>query len=427
MALTVKQLNGDASFLLIFEPIETTSPGLSSLSEPFRILLDPWIVGPSTILHSKISSTTRAQQACVSTLQDLPEPDLVIVSHGRSDHCNEATLRQLPRSNTKTLVLAEPTAAKLIRSWKHFDNDVVRTLHRWGDPRQPVQDTITRVPVPPQVFGGQEGEVTISFIPQKRDLTGLHSAIGITYRPPPSGPSVFRRPVGTPPSTPTSPISAYPPQLPVPLLLSQGSADDISFSLFGDPSPPESPVLPALRAIRSIASLSPHARNRAVSVIFSPHGVSYDSLEPYVTSHLLTEAALPLTALLHCFDTASHPRWLGGNVSPGMQAGQQTAAAMGARAWISTYDGEKLVTGLAKRVTNRKKRNRDAVREVIHRTMADKMSIRSKKQAKPTEILALSPGEEVTLTSEGVWREELGVPKPPLATFPLPNTSWLGI
>lgn len=427
MALTVKQLNGDASFLLTFEPIETASSRLSTPSEPFRILLDPWIVGPSTILHPKISSTTRAQEACVSTLQDLPEPDLVIISHSRSDHCNEATLRQLPRSNTKTLILAEPTAARLIRSWKYFDKDMVRALHRWGDPRQIGQDTVTRVPVPPQVFGGGGGEVTIVFIPQKRDLTSLHSAIGITYRPPTSGPSVFRRTVLTPPTTPTSPVSACPPQLPAPCLSLLGSADELSVTLFGTPTPRESPTLPSLRAARSTASLSPHARNRAVSVIFSPHGVSYSSLEPYVTSHLLTEAALPLTALLHCFDTVSPPWWLGGNVSPGMQAGQQTAAAMGARAWISTYDGEKYVTGLAKRVTHRKKRDRNVAREVIRRTIGDKRAIRNKKHAKPTEILALSPGEEVTLTSEGVWKEEFDVPTPPLAKYAPTNNSWLGV
>ncbi|KND95368.1 hypothetical protein TOPH_00184 [Tolypocladium ophioglossoides CBS 100239] len=162
MALTVKQLNGDASFLLTYEPIEAASPGLRTLSEPFGVLFDPWIVGQSTILHSNTSSTSRAQEACISTLQDLPEPDLVIISHSRSDHCNEATLRQLPQSNTKTLILAEPTAARLIPSWKHFDKDVVRALHRWGNPRQIGQDTVTQVPVPPQVFGGEEGEVTIS-------------------------------------------------------------------------------------------------------------------------------------------------------------------------------------------------------------------------------------------------------------------------
>ncbi|POR31981.1 Uncharacterized protein TPAR_07796 [Tolypocladium paradoxum] len=187
-------------------------------------------------------------------------------------------------------ILAEPTAIRLIRSWKHFDKDMVRALHCWEDPRQIGQDTVTRVPAPLPVFGGEEGEVTISFIPQKRDLTGLRSAISITYQPPPSQPSVFRRPVLTAPPTPTSPVCACSPQLPAPRLSLLGSPDGLSFTLFGTPTPPESPILLTLRAARSTASLSPHTRDQAVSVIFSTHRVSDGSLEPYDTSHLLTEA-----------------------------------------------------------------------------------------------------------------------------------------
>ncbi|KAI1420795.1 hypothetical protein F5Y12DRAFT_787983 [Xylaria sp. FL1777] len=44
--------------------------------------------------------------------------DVVAISHEFTDHCHEATLRELPRS---TPVFAPAKAAALIRSWRHFD------------------------------------------------------------------------------------------------------------------------------------------------------------------------------------------------------------------------------------------------------------------------------------------------------------------
>ncbi|KAF7549702.1 hypothetical protein G7046_g8254 [Stylonectria norvegica] len=129
MALSVKQLNGDASFLLTLEPIVPYAG-----QQPFRILLDPWIAGPSIIAHSKFSTTRRADP-CISSLQDLPEPEFVIISQDKPDHCHEPTLKQLARTNTRTLILAEPVAAKLIRSWKYFPDDRIVALERWEDPR----------------------------------------------------------------------------------------------------------------------------------------------------------------------------------------------------------------------------------------------------------------------------------------------------
>ncbi|KAI0873540.1 hypothetical protein GGS24DRAFT_462916 [Hypoxylon argillaceum] len=44
--------------------------------------------------------------------------DVVAISHEFTDHCHEATLCELPRN---TPVFAPDKAARLIRSWKHFD------------------------------------------------------------------------------------------------------------------------------------------------------------------------------------------------------------------------------------------------------------------------------------------------------------------
>jgi hypothetical protein len=423
MALTVKQLNADASFLLTFEPILLHPLPGGGIPEPFRILLDPWITGPSTIFHSMFSIATHKETPCVCSLNELPEPDLVIISQHKSDHCNEATLRQLPAKGTKTLILAEPAAARVIRSWKYFEKGKVRTIQRWENPRLSGKQTVIRVPVPPIQAGGEAGEVTVAFIPQKRDIKGLHAAIGITYRPPPLR-KINPRALTTPPATPKSQLSI--PRIPTPPLVSP-SANAL---LLAPPTPPSSPSTKSLRSVRSTASLSPHAIGRSLSVIFSPHGLSYRHLEPYATSHLVAEAALPLTALLHCFDAISNPWWLGGNICAGMPAGQETASALGARAWVSTHDGDKDVRGLVTRMLKTRKFTIEEVVEVVSPRVAV-MPNKEKKMkpgSKNTEVLVLGIGEEVALTSEGVWNIEQQpglIPLPPLPMLeeikPLPT------
>lgn len=411
MALTVKQLNADASFLLTFEPVVPESvPGITP--RPFTILMDPWITGPSTIFHSMFSTATHKECPCVCSLQHLPEPDLVIVSQHKSDHCNEATLRQLPASGTRTLILAEPAAAKVIRSWKYFDKDKVRTIPRWEDPLTTGKQTVIRVKVPPFIPGGEPGEVSVAFIPQRRDFKGLHAAIGITYRPPPTSPRFNH--LTTPPETPVSQLSRNrPPALQVPSITRHKNA----LACLGLPTPPETPSTRSLRSVHSAASTlpAPDARGGAVSVIFSPHGISYRCLERYADSHLAAEAALPLTALLHCFDTVSNPWWLGGNISAGMPAGQETAAALGARAWVSTHDGDKDVKGVVTKMLKTKK----YTRKQIASSSSDRRPGGRSEQgrvadgSKGTEVLVLGVGEEVAMTSEGVWNVEAGARVPP--------------
>ncbi|KAK1688340.1 hypothetical protein BDP55DRAFT_629937 [Colletotrichum godetiae] len=423
MALSVKQLNADASFHLTFEPIVPESlPGIAP--RPFRILMDPWITGPSTIFHSILSTATHKECPCVCSLQHLPEPDLVIISQHKSDHCNEATLRQLPASGTRTLILAEPAAAKVIRSWKYFDKDKVFTIPRWEDPQASGKQTVIRVKVPPFFPGGEPGEVTVAFIPQRRDFKGLHAAVGITYRPPPTWPRFPH--LMTPPRTPVSlrtAASASTPQLTLGLGGShhQKTKNSSSSAYLSLPTPPETPPSSrSLRSVRSAASISPDVRDRAVSVIFSPHGISYSCLEKYAKTHLKAEAALPLTALLHCFDTVSNPWWLGGNISAGMPAGQETAAALGARAWVSTHDGDKDVRGLVTKMLRTKKYTQKQVThhssgggrkrgDKLDRERASDQDKREKaKGSKSTEVLVLGVGEEVAMTREGVWNVEPG-------------------
>ncbi|KAI2640654.1 hypothetical protein GGS26DRAFT_170712 [Hypomontagnella submonticulosa] len=432
MALTVKHLNSDASFLLSFEPIIPEFAQGTVKPQPFTILLDPWITGPSKIFHSKISITTHVNPACISSLSELSSPpDLVIISQHKSDHCNEATLRQLPASGTNTLVLAEPTAARLIRSWKYFDREKVRTVERWEDPRPTGKQSVVRIPVPPVTPGGQGGEVTVAFIPQKRDLAGLHGAIGITYRPPPTYHLQVTVPVGsklpTPPATPntTDTQATFTSNLP---------GADISLL---PPTPPVSPH--SLRSVQSASTLLPspvhpssntpfqrsvshsHMRpatlnsaTRPLSVVFSPHGISYAHLETYATSHLVAEAALPLTALLHCMDSISNPWWLGGNICAGVPTGAEIATRLGARVWISTHDGEKDVRGLATGMLKTKRWKREEVERALGphpekgKTNGEKQLGHARKGSNgssgaiSTEIMRLDSGDEVAVSGTGM-------------------------
>lgn len=500
--LSIKHLNTDASFLLTFEPLVDADDDEAPPPRPYHVLLDPWLVGSSKILHSKISLTRHTEPACVSSLRQLPEPDLVIISQAKSDHCNEATLKQLPPAS-KALILAEPAAARIIQGWKHFDRRKVLTLAKWEDQGPPPKGkrgaagggggsnkhasrhAVTRIPLPPAAPGGEPGEVTVAFIPQKRDLTGLHAAIGVTFRSAPrkdkptttmttrssaaaaTAGSFARTPNSngvfppcvtfplTPPATPKShrsypnlptlyaaaggsPHALYPPPPPpppAPLRLLSDGRDVVSHyhhapteeSRVSLPPPPVLPPLliprsptPTIRSARSCSTLTPtntisstlsaaatlttpttaatatsptsfltppfpnknnnhllppiatttshhpRRRPRTLSVLFSPHGIPYQgNLESYATTHLINEAALPLTALLHCFDAVRNPWWLGGDVVLGAPAGRDIAVKLHARCWLSCHDGDKDVRGLATGWVKTRRWDRDVLERAV--------------------------------------------------------------
>jgi hypothetical protein len=349
-----------------------------------------------------------------SPLDEIPEPDIVIVSRARADHCDEAALRQLPSCSRKTVILAEPRAARKIRSWKYFDKDMVRTLHPWQDPRASGRDTVVRVRTPPLSIGGEPGEVTVAFITKHGRCTAKHSAVGITYRPPPSQPWKGLINIGKNVSLPQPPKSTrLPPRLPKPRSVSVGlSLPGLSLTTSALPTPPDTPTSPrSLRSKQSAASLSPYNRDRSISVIFSPHGIPYaDGLEPYATSHLVNEAALPLTALLHCFNSVSGPRWLPRTVAAvdalGMPAGLPTVSTLGARAWISTHDDEKPMGRLMRTFVRRQNYSPEDIQERLERMEASSGRRSSKQPVDQTEVITLARGDQVMLTNEGICEPE---------------------
>lgn len=354
MSLTVKSLNGDTSFLLVFSPpvAPLTSPGIFPGS--YTILVDPWLSGPSIILNSIFSHSEQKHKPCITHLKELEiEPDLILISQHKPDHCHEETLRQLPKDCEST-ILATPAAVKRIQSWNHFRPELVHALPKYVEGSQ---RSIYRVVLPPPTPRGTCGEVTISWLPAKRDLTALHHAIGITYRPPCTALST----------------------------LSPGGYLDLPMS------PPPSPGSPMTIAAspRTIVPSPYNDREKTLSVIYSPHGVSFETIRPYATSHLVSESALPLTALLHSFDCVVNPWWLGGNISTGSPGGFEIARNLYARTWISAHDADKDNRGWAVKQTKIGQYAIDAVK-----TMLDEDKDGKRRKPARTEVVSLAPGQE---------------------------------
>jgi hypothetical protein len=91
-----------------------------------------------------------------------------------------------------------------------------------------------------------------------------------------------------------------------------------------------------------------------------------------------------------------------------MSAGVETASALGARAWVSTHDGEKTATGFFKgRCLLRRRHGVKDVRREMEGSATGSQGTRPCKNH--TEVLALGIGDEVTLTSEGIWDVEPGM------------------
>ncbi|KAK5131387.1 hypothetical protein LTR08_000990 [Meristemomyces frigidus] len=322
MSLTVEKLNDDTTFLLAFAPsFAPSKPPSRRLPGAFTILLDPWLAGRASILHPAFQTSSHARASAIPTLTALPDPpDLIIISQSKPDHCHRATLCTLPPA-TPTRILATPAAAKKIRSWQHFDAAVVHVLPPYH-PRKPA--TVTRIALPAYTAASAAGELTIAHIPTKRDLTGLHNAIAITYRAPASLLTSFEDepPKPRPATNPLNTTTPSPPPRPI----------------FLDPLGLTLPPLP------------PPKTEKVLSTLYTPHGLSPSTLHPYLTTHLTpTTAPAPLTLLLHGLHTASNPRLLGGRVARGAPGGVPIAKMLRARYWVGAHDGGKVEGGVAVR------------------------------------------------------------------------------
>ena len=133
-------------------------------------------------------------------------------------------------------------------------------------------------------------------------------------------------------------------------------------------------------------------REKTLSVLYSPHGVPYDLIQPYASSHLVTESALPLTALVHSFDRVENPWYLGGNISAGSPGGLHIARSLYAQTWISAHDADKKNRGLSVMQT---RIGKFAVEEI--ETMFKQGRGNKRRSSTPTKLVVLSAGEECQL------------------------------
>ncbi|KAM0803494.1 hypothetical protein BDR22DRAFT_801286 [Usnea florida] len=343
MSLTVKHLNGDTTFLLTFSPTESSlhTPPPPQYQQPpgtFSILVDPWLSGPTTMWHPKFLLSKHTTPSCIPHLSHIPEPNVVLISQEKPDHCHEATLRQLDPTSPITTILAEPSAAKKIRGMKFFNPDMVHSLRPFSEKKP---DSVIRFFIPPIVPGGTPGEATISFMPAKMDVAKVHNAIGVTYRPPSS--AYIPLPPQNPPMT-----------------------------------PPESPT--------SVTSTSRIHAEKALSFIYSPHGVNYSLIRAYASTHLVSVAALPLTLLLHSFDRVENPWYMGGNVAAGSPGGVEIAQNLMAKCWISAHDEDKDNTGLSVISVKTRKYKTEEVRAMLRQELGSNVNVAN-----------LGPGAEMVL------------------------------
>lgn len=370
MSLQIKHINADSTFLLIFSPLCAGPNPEGEFPGSFTILIDPWLSGPSKVWNSRFALTKHVVPSCVDHLDQLPTPDLVIISQDKTDHCHEDTLKQLD-PEADTMIVGTPAATRLIKSWNHFNPSRIQSLKRYEAKRD---DTLFRIPIPAFSPTGLPGAVTISLLAGKVDMTGLHNAIGITYRAPSSaltssGESYVDLPM-TPPASPPASLHAF------------GRRPS---------TPASSIVYPSSTTIYP----SPYGnRERCMSVIYSPHGCGYDIIKPYATSHLMAEAALPLSALFHSWNRATNPWYFGGNICGGFPDGANIALHLFAKVWISAHDEEKDSTGISVRQTKIQKYQEEEVKASLD-ALAN-MNGTSKKGSR-TAIVQLGVGEAYTV------------------------------
>ena len=398
MALSIKALNNDTSFLLTFAPSITPSDVKTPELFPgaYTILIDPWLSGPATILSQKFSVQEHTSPSCIESLRDLPEPDMVLISQDKPDHCHEETLCQLS-PHVRSIILGPSKACKKIRGWRHFDLGCVQCLKPYN-PRDPT--TVFRLEIPPFSANGTPGELTVCLLEPKRDLSGLHNAIGLTYRPPSSVLSVnlnSYKNLAPPSSSPTTATGISPPS-PVDSPTSPTSNPPLppppSSDTLSDPRP-KTPKFVSATANTIVPSPNPSTRQteKTLSVLYTPHGVPYAALEPWATAHLVTLAALPPTLFLHGFNAVEAPWYLGGNMMAGLPGGLEIVRKLLPRVWVGVHDEEKKLRGAMAGTV----RKTGFGLEEVEKRVGEALGGEGKGGKRVTEVVRLESGKEMRL------------------------------
>ncbi|KAF4547694.1 Hypothetical protein D9617_37g012200 [Elsinoe fawcettii] len=309
MAVSVQHLNADTTFLLTFTSRTSFSGHEGRQSHKYTILVDPWLAGSSSIWMPRFQISHHTSAPFITSLTDLPLPDIILISQDKPDHCHEETLRTLP-SDCPVHIVAVPAAARKIKSWRYFTDATISVVYPY---RSRNLDTVLRFPLYSKDTNcGTPGEVTLSYIPQSYDMTNLHNAVGITYVPPSSDP------VDKDGNAINLPIS--PPMTPV---LSRTDSD------------------PEHREPVVASNVFPARTQAPISILYTPHGIGLPCITPYMETFLAPLGALPLTLLFHAINVEQNPWFLGGLVATGLPGGMELVKRFGAKYWLSAHDEAK--------------------------------------------------------------------------------------
>jgi hypothetical protein len=316
MSLSVQQLNSDCTFLFAFSPASTTSDHPERFAGDFNILIDPWLAGQASVLHPLFHFTKHTDKPHITSLADLKQKlDLIIISQDKPDHCHRETLCTLPK-NQHVNILTTPAAAKKIKSWNYFTEDIIHVIPAY-DAKRDEKSAIT-IKVPARTSTSAEGEITITHLPPTRlDLTKVHNGIAITYRPP------------------------------------------------GNSFP--NPQLHQSQTTTTDQDKTPATPTPTLSILFTPPGLPPATIQPWLITHLLPRTTattnnpnansnpqLPQTSketptlslLLHSLSHDRNPTCLGGTVVHGAPGGlallhslRSLKPSFSVEHWIGAHDG----------------------------------------------------------------------------------------
>ena len=358
MSLAVKHLNADTTFLLTFSPNNASAAEDSSGS--YTILLDPWLSGHSSLWNPRFQISHHTIPSCVESLADIFLPDAILISQVKPDHCHRETLCSLPR-NTPVTIYAVPDAAKMIKSWRYFQTAKIVTLAPYSKQKP---QSVQRVFLKSEIQGGDAGEITISHVPEKGDITGLHNALAITYRPPGTAGKQSGQ--------------------------KSGSADGLSVTpVDSGHASPEPLRTPEPRSDPKSSD------SQIISIIYTPHGIKPATIAPYINNHLRPINAFPLTALFHGLNIEQNPWLLGGQVARGLPSGITLAKDIGARYWVIAHDELKINEGWSTLWLKSKQHSLADAQAVLDQELdQDKTGVEKTRDKVKTKMIELDVGEE---------------------------------
>lgn len=293
----------------------------------FNILIDPWLQGPQSDVASWFSTqwhvvapSVRTIAELQTTLRQLEEDDekeendddndddgngaatrptaqegtqegtessyidAVAISHEFTDHCHEATLRELPRS---TPVFATDKAAELIRGWKYFDMVVTTPGYSFSSASSPPATTTTTT-TQQQEKQGQERE---------KQAEDWHEVLSV------------------------APLPAW---LGIGRVVTPGNALYYHSAI----------VIVFDRTTAAPSTPSPLQKREAEAVLYSPHGIQPSDLSALTSSP--SRHQIRTLALLHGLHDVRI--WMAKQLNLGAHNGLASARACGARYWVATHD-----------------------------------------------------------------------------------------